>query len=168
VERIARNPKYFHYLEDCGAGMKVVLGDGRLSVNNATDGKYDFLIIDAFSSDAIPVHLLTVEALRVYLKKTADHGLVVFHISNSHFQLWPVVASLVKEVGASARRENYIPSAEERATGAADSEWVIVAKQDQDLAALDADRRWVRFVESEGTWTWTDDFSNVLSLIHFR
>ena len=123
---------------------------------------------DAFSSDAIPVHLLTVEALRIYLKKTADHGLVVFHISDSHFQLWPVVASLVKEVGASARRENYIPSAEERATGAADSEWVIVAKQDQDLAALDADRRWLRFVESEGTWTWTDDFSNVLSLIHFR
>src|ERR1700730_1440678 len=168
VEQIARNPKYFHYLEDCGMGMKVVLGDGRLSVNNAADGKYDFLIIDAFSSDAIPVHLLTVEALRIYLKKTADHGLVVFHISNSHFQLWPVVASLVKEVGASARRENYIPSAEERATGAADSEWVIVAKRDQDLAALDADRRWVRFVESERTWTWTDDFSNVLSLIHFR
>ena len=168
VERIARNPKYFHYLEDCGVGIKVVLGDGRLSVSDAADGKYDFLIIDAFSSDAIPVHLLTVEALRIYLKKTTDHGLVVFHISNSHFQLWPVVASLVQEVGASARREYYIPSAEERATGASDSEWVIVAKRDQDLAPLDADRRWVRFVGAGGTWTWTDDFSNVLSLIHIR
>jgi spermidine synthase len=148
--------------------MKVVLGDGRLSVNDAADGKYDLLVIDAFSSDAIPVHLITVEALRIYLKKTSNHGVVVFHISNSHFQLWPIVAGLVKEVGASARREYYIPSAEERAAGAGDSEWVIVAKRDQDLAALDDDRRWVRFDASQVTWTWTDDFSNMLSLIHFH
>jgi spermidine synthase len=166
VERIARNPKYFHYLEDCSRGMEVVLGDGRLSVNDSADGKYDFLVIDAFSSDAIPVHLLTVEALRIYLKKVTDHGIVVFHISNNHFQLSPIVGGLVREVGASARREYYIPSDEERRDGAGDSEWVVVAKRDQDLAPLDADRRWMRLHSSQAAKVWTDDFSNILSLMH--
>jgi hypothetical protein len=93
VERLARNRKYFHYLEDCGADVKVVLGDGRLSIDNAANRTYDLLIIDAFSSDAIPVHLLTVEALRTYLRKIGEHGIVVFHISNTHLRLWPVVAA---------------------------------------------------------------------------
>jgi spermidine synthase len=168
VERIARNSNFFHFLDDCGVGMKVVLGDGRLSLNDAADGKYDFLILDAFSSDAIPVHLLTVEALRLYLQKTADHGIVVFQISNRHFQLWPIVASLVKEVGVSARHQYYVPSTEERAAGAAESEWVVVGKRDQDLSALDVDQRWTGLVASQPERPWTDDFSNILSLIHFR
>ncbi len=128
VVEIARNRNYFGYLGDCGADAKIVLGDERLYVNHAVNGTYDLLLIDAFSSDAIPIHLLTVDALRLYLQKTANHGIIVFHISNIHLRLWPLLAAMADEVGASARRESYSPSAEEQAAGASGSEWVVVAK----------------------------------------
>jgi spermidine synthase len=168
VERIARNGKYFHYLEECGADVKVVLGDGRLSINNGADRTYDILIIDAFSSDAIPVHLLTVEALRIYLRKIAEHGIVVFNISNGHLRLWPVVAALVKEVGGSAKRRRYEPSTQEQEAGASPSEWAVVANSDQDLAPLDADRRWTLLDAQPTAHPWTDNFSDVLAAIKFR
>jgi spermidine synthase len=76
VERIARNPAYFHYLEDCRASWRVVLGDARLSLGHVADGSYSLIVLDAFSGDAIPVHLLTREALRIYLAKLADGGLI--------------------------------------------------------------------------------------------
>jgi hypothetical protein len=99
VERIARNPAYFHYLEDCRADWRVVLGDARLSLTNEPDGSFNLIVLDAFSGDAIPVHLLTREALRLYLTKLADGGLIALHISNNHLDLGPVVRELARDAG---------------------------------------------------------------------
>src|SRR4030095_9894670 len=80
VEFIAR--RYFSFLPRCGAGCDVVLGDGRLSITNAPDGEFDLLVMDAFNSDAIPAHLLSLEAIEIYKKKLKPDGAILFHVSN--------------------------------------------------------------------------------------
>ncbi len=102
IERIARDPSLFRYLEVCGPEIEVVLGDGRQNVSGMPDDTFDFLVLDAFSSDAIPAHLLTREALAVYLRKLAPGGIMMFHISNRYVRLEPVVASLAADAGLSA------------------------------------------------------------------
>src|SRR6185437_9470115 len=84
VERIARDPRFFTYITDSRASIRVVLGDGRLSLGHEPDALLDLLVLDAFSSDAIPVHLLTREALQLYLQKLAPGGVLLFHLSNRY------------------------------------------------------------------------------------
>src|SRR5262249_30439280 len=101
VERLARDPSFFTYLRDAesrGVDVQVVLGDGRLSIDSSPT-IHDVIIIDAFSSDAIPVHLLTREALQIYLRKLSSHGLLMFHITNRFVDLTPVLANLARELG---------------------------------------------------------------------
>ena len=99
VERIARDPRYFTYLRDCAPAAVVVLGDARLSLVKAPAGQYDLLVLDAYSSDAIPVHLITREALSLYLDKLAPDGLLAFHISNRYLNLEPVLGNLAQDAG---------------------------------------------------------------------
>ena len=165
VERIARDDGYFHYLQDCGAGTRIVLGDGRLSIKKEPNSYYDLIVIDAFSSDSIPLHLLTKEALSLYLDKLSNHGLILFHISNMYLRLAPVVATLVESVDAASKIELYVPSRAEMAQGASASEWVAIAHDKQDLAFLDKDSRWAPLVAKPGSRPWTDDFSNIVSVV---
>ena len=97
VERIARDKRYFTFLRDSPAKVEVVLGDARLSLAKAPDHQYDLIVLDAFSSDAIPVHLITREALKLYLSKLADHGILAFHISNRYLNLKPVLGDLARD-----------------------------------------------------------------------
>ncbi len=165
VERIARDDGYFHYLQDCGAGTRIVLGDGRLSIKKEPNSYYDLIVIDAFSSDSIPLHLLTKEALSLYLEKLSNHGIILFHISNMYLRLAPVVATLVGSVDAASRIELYGPSRAEMAQGASASEWVAIAHDKQDLAFLDKDSRWAPLVAKPGSRPKTDDFSNIVSIV---
>jgi hypothetical protein len=165
IERIARDPRYFHYLDDGGPGTKIILGDGRLSIQKAPNNYYDVIVIDAFSSDSIPVHLLTKEALSLYLEKLKDHGIILFHISNMYLRLSPVLATLVENVGAVSKDELYQPSAKEAAQGATTAEWVAIARRQQDLGFLDKEPRWKPLVSKPGARPWTDDFSNIISVI---
>ena len=103
ILKIARDPRYFTYLRDSPAHIDVVLGDARLSLTHAPPHAYDLIIVDAFNSDAIPVHLLTREALGVYLDKLAPGGIVALHLSNRYLELEPVVAALARERGLKAR-----------------------------------------------------------------
>ena len=103
VARIARDPRYFQFLSNCGSDSHVVLGDARVTIGNAPDSAYDVLIIDAFSSDSVPVHLLTREALALYLRKLAPGGRVLFHISSRTLNLAPVIAALAADAGVPAR-----------------------------------------------------------------
>jgi spermidine synthase len=167
VERIARDTRYFHYLEDCGGDTKIILGDGRLSLKQASDHLYDMIVIDAFSSDAVPVHLLTTEALSLYLQKLSDHGTIMFNVSNLHLRLAPVVAAVAQGVKVVGRRQLYMPSPEDVARGASGSEWVVVARRQQDLAFLDEDIRWHALVSAPGAKPWSDDFSNIVSAINW-
>jgi hypothetical protein len=107
VREIAKNPKYFTYLTDYeqrrdGEPTEIVMGDARLQLEKAEDGKYGIILVDAFSSDAIPVHLITLEAVQMILDKTSENGIVAYHISNRWLDLAPVLYRIAEEAGLAA------------------------------------------------------------------
>jgi predicted membrane-bound spermidine synthase len=162
IERIARDPKLFRYLELAGQDVEVIIGDGRQNLSLVADGTFDLLILDAFSSDAIPVHLLTREALAIYLRKLAPGGIILYHISNRYLLLEPVVANLALDAGAAALIEDYEPTSEDEATvGASASTWVAVARNSTDLGSLTADSRWQPPDTDARLGVWTDDYSDI-------
>src|SRR5262249_22644801 len=87
VVRVAEDPKYFTYLRDCVKNYRIVVGDARIEMGHQPDGEFDLMVFDAFTSDAIPIHLLTREALTLYIRKLAPHGVLAFHISNRYLDL---------------------------------------------------------------------------------
>ena len=159
VETIARDTRFFHYLDRCGAQCSVVIGDARLSLAQR-DVMHDLLILDAFSSDAIPLHLLTIEALQTYESRLTRDGLLVLHVSNRHIRLRPAIARLARDRGLTAFARF---DAESSATqGYSASEWVVMARHAPALERLSQDPRWNR-LEADGKQAWTDDFSNIWS-----
>jgi spermidine synthase len=169
VEQIARDPRYFTYLRDCAPDSPVVLGDGRLSLVGAAAGAYDLIVLDAYSSDTVPVHLLTREAMQVYLDKLAPGGLLAFHVSNEYLNLKPVVASLAEDAGLVAiYQDDFAVSAEDAANGKNPSQWVVIARKSTDFDRLSGDSRWQPLVAQPGTTVWTDSFSSVLNLLRWR
>ena len=164
VEAIARNPQFFTYLHECRGRCRVVLGDARLSL--ARDGKerFDFIVLDAFSSDAIPVHLLTREALDLYLSRLEPHGVLAFHISNRHLALRPVLASLLADRGLAGLAQMHVVSQPD-AIGRSSSEWVLAARSMAALARLSSDPRWTSMDASRGGRVWTDQYSDVVSVL---
>ena len=166
IERLARRVDYFTFLESCGTRCRVVIGDARLSLEKAPQHAYRLIVLDAFSSDAIPIHLLTREALTLYLSRLADHGVLAFHVSNRHLTLAPVLARLAGDSGLAALRQLQIVTPAEEAVGAESSEWLLMARDVHDFRTLEQDARWTTPVAPEGTPLWTDDFSNILSAFH--
>lgn len=167
VERIARTSAYFTYLDGCGSQCRVVLGDARLSLARDGASRYDLIVLDAFSSDSIPVHLLTREALSLYVSRLAPGGALAFHISNAHLSLGPIVARLAADHGLVAINQL------ERGTagwpeGKNASHWSILARSGADLGALNQDPRWTPLVATASVPLWTDDFSNLVGVLNFR
>jgi hypothetical protein len=142
----------------------VVLGDARPRLHEAPDATYDLIVLDAFSSDAVPVHLLTREALALYLAKLAPGGRLAFHISNQHLALDRVIAGLAADAGLPAllQRDRKLDR-RRRCEHRYASDWAVMARRADDLSPLAADRRWrpagVRPV------LWTDDHAAVLPLL---
>ena len=167
VERIARDPRYFQYLAESGPNTRIILGDGRLSLQQRPNGYYDTLIIDAFSSDSIPIHLLTKQAVSLYLDKLSEHGILIFHISNMTLNLAPVVANLVASVDAIAKYESYDPTVAEANNGATPSEWVAIARHSRELEFLKRYPGWKPLTSTPDARPWTDDFSNIVSAINW-
>jgi hypothetical protein len=165
VEDVARNPAFFTYLQDCGARCQVQIGDARVSLGRARPGQFGMLILDAFSSDAIPVHLLTREALSLYLSRLAPNGLIALHISNLHLSLSPVLGRLAADQGLVALWQREPATAGSFADGKFPSEWMVIARRRADLGALVDDPRWIPPVAGASTPLWTDDFSNILSVL---
>ena len=171
IERIARDPSLFHYLADCAPAAAVVLGDARLSLQVAPAASFDLLILDAFSSDAIPVHLLTAEALALYLDKLAAGGVIALHISNRNLDLAPVVAALVRAAGAVAWQQLHRPAAPAGVAAHAYrnlSSWIVIAREAEDLAPLAADARWSRLEGGAGARPWSDGFSDIVGALRWR
>jgi len=160
IVRIASEPSYFTFLSDCTkASYHVILGDARLRLREAPSGKYGLLIMDAFSSDSVPAHLLTTEAMNLYLDKLASDGVLAFHISNRYLNLEPLLSGLSRRAGLVA----FIRRDEERnVVGRYPSVWVVMARNDSALGTMATDDRWRRV---QGDMVWTDDFSNILSLL---
>jgi hypothetical protein len=167
VVRIARNPLYFTFLSDSRAdSIGYFIGDGRLLMEAYEGEPYDLIVLDAFSSDAIPVHLLTLEAFEVYLSKLAHGGVLAVHISNVYLDLEPVVASAAERLGlfATMRVDQRDPE-DSLATGRYASTWVMLARSPEDLRPLERRALWRAPMARPGFRTWTDDRSNILSVI---
>jgi hypothetical protein len=165
VARIASNPRYFTFLHDSKAHVRVVIGDGRLKIAAAADRSYDLVVLDAFSSDSVPVHLLTREAVELYLQKLRPNGLLAFHISNNYLDLKPVVGGIARSLGCIALAQDYVPSPKQEQGGASRSTWVVVAPNESTLAPLRSDPRWTRLDQTPGLPVWTDQFSNILGVV---
>lgn len=167
VLEIARDVRYFSFLVDCKGKLDVVLGDARLSLVKARDHYYDVLAIDAFSSDSIPVHLLTKEAIQLYLSKIGTHGVIVFHISNRYLRLNRVLFKHSEEFGlVGVRSRLTLEDGKDAWPDAPMSDWAVIARKSDDLGALVNDARWKKLISAIPVKrAWTDDYSNILEFL---
>jgi len=157
--------EHFSFIADSPATVEVAVGDGRLLLQQEAERRFDVLVVDAFSGDSIPVHLLTREAVELYRRRLAPGGVIALHVSNSHLELAPVVAGIAAELGLQVA---FIadPGVEGDPSTAV-SDWVLLAEQ---RGALD--RPLIReaatpIPQRAGMRTWTDDYSNILQVLAF-
>ncbi len=170
VVRVARDPNLFTYLSDArAADLEVVLGDARQRLREAPERGYGLMVFDAFSSDAIPVHLMTREALALYRSKLGPGGLIAFHISNRYLELTAPLARLASDAGLILRhRYDGDIDPEERADGKLSSSWVVLAARLEDLGPIADDPRWQPVPSGPETALWTDDYSDLIRYFHAR
>ena len=172
VEAIARNPKLFTYLEKAPATIEVRLGDARKLIEDSqanNEEKFDLLHADAFTSDSIPVHLLTVEAINLYFDRLTDDGMVVLHISNRYLDLMPLVFELaVKTTGIAPLVSSDLDIPDHERMYHFPSNWVVLTRnRETGERLIDAGMTSYIIEEDERIKVWTDDFSNIISLINW-
>ncbi|MBC6444769.1 MAG: fused MFS/spermidine synthase [Alphaproteobacteria bacterium GM202ARS2] len=170
VAEIARDLNAFTYLDDCAPNARIVIGDARINISKEKNKQYDFLFVDAFSSDAIPVHLMTTEAIDEYFKKMKDDGIIMFHTSNRFVELALPLATYAWQRRYVYKKKKYSPSIEDRKQyQALGGSYIIIAKT---ILALD-DRLidapgWERIQAPPYVRPWTDDYANVLGALLVR
>jgi spermidine synthase len=164
VFEIAGDTRFFTVLRDCPPKTFVILGDARLTLARAPDGAYDLIIFDAYSSDAPPMHLITLDAVRLYLAKLAPGGVLLFNISNRHLELEPVLDTIARAAGLVAGTRDAARLADaERLAGKMDAQWVVMARREEDLGALRDDPLWKAPAAPPELQPWTDDFASLLA-----
>jgi hypothetical protein len=152
----------FTYLKDSAGRVDIVLGDGRLTLNQHQE-KFGLLVIDAFGSDAIPLHLLTREALRIYRDHLQEDGILAFHISNDYVNLEPVLANLADDAKMACRIQEDGASGTDKAKGKLPSIWLLMAADPSHLDRCTSSQ-WETARTRPDLSVWTDDFSNLLSV----
>jgi hypothetical protein len=163
---IARNPTLFTFLRDCTPNAKVTVGDARLTIARVPDHSYDLIVVDAFGGDAIPVHLLTREAVELYLSKLRPDGVLLFNISNKYVDIGSVLAADAGAVDlVSYARTDVDVTPEQAAAGKFESAWVVMARDPSNLGALPSMPGWVQETANAQTPVWTDDFSDLLTVM---
>jgi hypothetical protein len=162
VVAFARDPRYFSFLAGCAPDATVVIGDGRRALDALANSRFDLLIIDAFSSDAIPPHMITREAFALYMARLAPDGLLAVHISNRYLDLSPVVAANVRDLGLHSlvRGDPGEPGLDRMS-----STWVAVGSSASALAGLGVVEGWQVLRGQARFRTWTDDYTNVLGVV---
>ena len=163
VIKIARDPNQFEFLSGCTPDARIVLGDARLTLAEEPASAFDYLLIDAFSSDTIPIHLLTREAIELYVSRLKSDGILVIHISNRHLELQSVVAALARDARIAIKTRVHIT----RSTSLAEpnsSAVAIFAHQPQTLAPFTEELGWQQPPNNDVS-VWTDDYSNILGAI---
>jgi SAM-dependent methyltransferase len=162
IVRIARDPKLFNFVSECAPHIPIVVGDARLTLADAPDGSYDLIFVDAFLGAAIPIHLLTREAMEAYLRKLKPHGIVAMHISNRNLDLAPVVAGIAQANGAIAR----IYDGGDVQEDADQQKWVprvaAVARSERDFGVLAKSQYWPIRQSESNQLVWTDDYSDIV------
>ncbi|MCI0499783.1 MAG: fused MFS/spermidine synthase [Planctomycetales bacterium] len=161
VEQMARN--YFTYLEDSPSAMEIVLGDARLSMEYESPQAYDVLAVDAFSSDAVPVHLLTAEAMEIYLAHLAPDGVLAFHVSTMHLDIHSVIWKLADHFGLHTA---WIEGYENPDAGVLASDWILLARDDHFLKTEAILQNTTPSVHRrKDVLLWTDDHINLLQIL---
>ncbi|MEM9725706.1 MAG: fused MFS/spermidine synthase [Pseudomonadota bacterium] len=164
VVNLAKDPDYFTFMSACAPEAEVVIGDARITLADQPDGAFDLLILDAFSSDAIPTHLLTAEAIDGYFEKIAPGGMLAMHISNRNVDLGPVIAALAQERDKAALHRWSNGAAEVSETFKADARVAALARREADFGDLGGRPGWSPLPPSD--WRiWRDDYANVLQAI---
>jgi len=169
VKRIASDSRYFTFLSQCAPAAPIVLGDARLKLRTAPDSSYDLIVLDAFSGDTIPMHLMTREAIALYLRKLAPGGMLAFHVSNLYLRLDPTLGALAQDAGLVCLTADDTGVSEQQISeGKFPSKWMVMARSRTDLGAIGTDPRWVTTTVPRGTQVWTDDYSNLLRTIQWN
>ena len=179
---VAQDNRYFHYLDECAPDSQTVLGDARLSLAREPDSRFDLLVIDAFSSDSVPVHLITREAIDLYFRKLDNEGLLLIHISNRYVDLEPVLGVLSQDAQLTGRIQMFSPAkidptAEFKIKNTATREylskfhypsvWVLLAANEAALGKIATDQRWRPLEAKPGVGLWTDDYSNIIKVLRW-
>jgi hypothetical protein len=169
IVTLARDMKHFSFLSQSRAKrLSVEIGDARLRLEEMEPGSYDLLTLDAFSSDAIPMHLLTRESLHLYLSRVREGGIVAMHVSNQYLDLRPVISRLAQDAGVEGYiREHSEISDQDRDASVAPSTWVVLTKDPAAAKGLLATGLWERLVALPGDPLWTDDSASVLPLLRW-
>ncbi|QQQ19094.1 fused MFS/spermidine synthase [Brevundimonas vitis] len=161
VDRLSRDPAWFTYISGCADGpVRTVLGDARLTLAREAPGSYDLLVIDAFSSDAVPTHLLTIEAIEGYLKLLKPDGVVVLHLSNRNLDITLPAAAAAQALGKPHLHQIYFEDDTLPDMAEASTEALIIANSEAGMAEFRADRRWRQLKETD-VRPWTDDYVNL-------
>ena len=162
----ARDPRYFTYIQSCEPDLAPVIGDARLTFAREAEGIYDLIIVDAYSSDAIPIHLATKEAMKVYKERLSPQGAVLMHVSNRHLELSSVVVGIAEA--------NELKSWVYSEDSGRDSEYifstsvVVSARQEADVGKLASSDEWAETEADDSQRIWTDDYCNVLGAVYRR
>ncbi len=164
VARMATDPARFSFMSHCAPGARIVLGDARLTLSDAAPDSLDLIVVDAFSSDAIPIHLMTTEAIGLYLRKLKPNGAILFHISNRNMDLGPVVTATAHARGLSTWIRASNPTPELMLQRKFSPHVAVVARKAEDVG-LSPGEGWIR-QEGPGTArAWRDDYADVISAI---
>jgi dipeptide/tripeptide permease len=164
VVDIALTPQLFSFMSACASDAKIHVGDARIVLQGQTDLKYDILVIDAYSSDAIPVHLATAEAIQLYLDRLNEGGILVFHVSNRFYDLAQPLSVAAKALGLVGRYRVQGPDELKDAVGANPSMVVTLARTTEALGISATDPAWGPLPEPR-IRLWTDDYANLLAAL---
>jgi len=169
VEKVARDPQFFSYLNDAPAGWAIVLGDARLTLRTVPAQHYGLIVLDAYNSDAIPLHLVTREALALYGEKLRPDGILAWHITNRHLDLEPVLAALAEDGGwVCVLRDDQDLTPAEIAARKAPSRWAVMTRTPAALGSLVEDPRWQPARRRPDVKLWTDDYANLFRVLRWR
>jgi hypothetical protein len=163
---IARDPGRFSFIQKCQPDLQRVMGDARLTFAREPDGIYDLIVLDAYSSDAIPIHLATREAMRIYKDKLAPHGAIVVHVSNRNLELASVIVGI-----ASANQLKswvYLNDPDRNSEYIFANNVVVVARDETDVGVVSEGDVWTRGIPDPSQRVWTDDYSNVVGAVWRR
>ena len=168
---IARNPRIFSFLSRCQPHADIALGDARMVLAGEPAQGADILVIDAFSSDSIPMHLLTREAMAIYGRRLAPGGLLLIHISNRFLDLRPVIGAGAKDGGWHVALRHYVPDRKDEGRHYAASVWVALSRDEAQidrLAQLSGHGKWRELPARPGFSPWTDDYASILPILKLK
>jgi len=165
VEWIAKDSGYFSFLKNASAKWRIQLGDARITLNREKQSSFDFLIIDAFSSDVIPAHLLTKQAFTLYLSLIREDGFIAINVSNRHLNVDRVVAAVASHLGLTIiEKTDDLLNSGRKSEGTVASQWMLMQREEDESLGLLLEKGWMR-PETDASYIWTDDFYDLIRIM---